>query len=220
MSLSSLRERLIDQLEPAAAWTPGRPPARSDFDLNPGAERPERTLRPAAVLIPVIAGPEGAAVLMTRRSDSLTSHTGQIAFPGGRLDPGETAIEAALREAFEEVALDPALVEVLGVGDAYETGTGFLVTPVVGWLTARPTTTPSPDEVAEVFEVPWDFLMDPSNHSRDSYDREGQPRRWYWSMTHGQRYIWGVTAGIVRALRMRLYGEEALPQVAVAEDAA
>ena len=220
MSLSSLRERLIDQLEPAAAWTPGRPPARSDFDLNPGAERPERTLRPAAVLIPVIAGPEGATVLMTRRSDSLTSHTGQIAFPGGRLDPGETAVEAALREAFEEVALDPALVEVLGVGDAYETGTGFLVTPVVGWLTARPQTTPSPDEVAEVFEVPWDFLMDPSNHSRDSYDREGQPRRWYWSMTHGQRYIWGVTAGIVRALRMRLYGEEALPQVAVAEDAA
>ena len=220
MSLSSLRERLIDQLEPAAAWTPGRPPARSDFDLNPGAERPERILRPAAVLIPVIAGPEGATVLMTRRSDSLTSHTGQIAFPGGRLDPGETAIEAALREAFEEVALDPALVEVLGVGDAYETGTGFLVTPVVGWLTARPQTTPSPDEVAEVFEVPWDFLMDPSNHSRDSYDREGQPRRWYWSMTHGQRYIWGVTAGIVRALRTRLYGEEALPQVAVAEDAA
>ena len=220
MSLSSLRERLIEQLEPAAAWTPGRPPARSDFDLNPGAERPERTLRPAAVLIPVIAGPEGAAVLMTRRSDSLASHTGQIAFPGGRLDPGETAIEAALREAFEEVALDPALVEVLGVGDAYETGTGFLVTPVVGWLTARPQTTTSPDEVAEVFEVPWDFLMDPSNHSRDSYDREGQPRRWYWSMTHGQRYIWGVTAGLVRALRTRLYGEEALPQVAVAEDAA
>ena len=83
-------------------------------------------------------------VLMTRRSDSLASHTGQIAFPGGRLDPGETAVEAALREAFEEVALDPALVEVLGVGDAYETGTGFLVTPVVGWLTARPATTPSP----------------------------------------------------------------------------
>jgi 8-oxo-dGTP pyrophosphatase MutT (NUDIX family) len=204
MSLSSLRERLIDQLEPAAAWTPGRPPARSDFDLNPGAERPERILRPAAVLIPVIAGPEGATVLMTRRSDSLASHTGQIAFPGGRLDPGETAVEAALREAFEEVALDPALVEVLGVGDAYETGTGFLVTPVVGWLTARPTTTPSPDEVAEVFEVPWDFLMDPSNHSRDSYDSEGQPRRWYWSMTHGQRYIWGVTAGIIANLVRRL----------------
>ena len=220
MSLASLRERLIEHLDPGASWLPDRRPARSDFDLNPDAARPDRLLRPAAVLIPIIAGPEGATVLLTRRSDSLASHTGQIAFPGGRLDPGETAVEAALREAFEEVALDPALVEVLGVGDAYETGTGFLVTPVVGWLTAPPATTPSPDEVAEVFEVPWDFLMDPANHSRHSYDREGQPRRWYWAMTHGQRYIWGVTAGIVRALRARLYGEEDMPQVAVAEDAA
>lgn len=220
MSLSTLRERLIEHLEPAASWTADRAPVHSDFDLNPDAERPERILRPAAVLIPVIAGPGGATVLMTRRSDSLASHTGQIAFPGGRLDPGETVVDAALREAFEEVALDPALVEVLGVGDAYETGTGFLVTPVVGWLTATPATTPSLDEVAEVFEVPWDFLMDPANHSRESYDREGQPRRWYWAMTHEQRYIWGVTAGIVRALRTRLYGEKDALQDAVAEDAA
>jgi 8-oxo-dGTP pyrophosphatase MutT (NUDIX family) len=220
MSFSTLRDRLIDHLEPAASWTADRPPVHSDFDLNPGADRPDRTLRPAAVLIPVIAGPGGATVLMTRRSDSLASHTGQIAFPGGRLDPGETVVDAALREAFEEVALDAALVEILGVGDAYETGTGFLVTPVVGWLTATPATIPSPAEVAEVFEVPWDFLMDPANHRRDSYDREGQPRRWYWAMTHRERYIWGVTAGIVRALRARLYGEEEAPQQAVAEDAA
>ena len=219
MSLATLRERLIDRLEPAETWTPDLVPARSDFDLNPGADRPARTLRPAAVLIPVIAGPEGARVLMTRRADSLASHTGQIAFPGGRLEPGETAVEAALREAFEEVALDPALVEVLGVGDAYETGTGFLVTPVVGWLTETPATQAALDEVAEVFEVPWNFLMDPANHRRDSYDREGQPRRWYWAITHEERYIWGVTAGIVRALRTRLYGEEAGPDV-VAEDAA
>jgi len=220
MSLSSRRERLIDQLEPAAAWMPGRPPARSDFDLNPGAERPERILRPAAVLIPVIAGPEGATVLMTRRSDSLASHTGQIAFPGGRLDPGETAVEAALREAFEEVALDPALVEVLGVGDAYETGTGFLVTPVVGWLTAPPATTPSPDEVAEVFEVPWDFLMDPANHSRDHLEATDGVRRWFWAMTWQDRYIWGATAGIIRGLRARLYGDEVDVADVVAEDAA
>ena len=219
MSLSSLRARLIEHLEPAASWTADRAPARSDFDLNPEAERPERTLRPAAVLIPVIAGPDGATVLMTRRSDTLASHTGQIAFPGGRLDPGETAVEAALREAFEEVALDPALVEVLGVGDAYETGTGFLVTPVVGWLTATPATEAALDEVAEVFQVPWDFIMDPANHRRDSYDREGQPRRWYWAITHQERYIWGVTAGIVRALRTRLYGEDVRPDI-VAEDAA
>ncbi len=219
MSLSTLRQRLTEHLEPAATWTADRAPVHSDFDLNPGADRPERILRPAAVLIPVIAGPGGASVLMTRRSDSLASHTGQIAFPGGRLDPGETVVDAALREAFEEVALDPALVEVLGVGDAYETGTGFLVTPVVGWLVATPVTVPSLDEVAEVFEVPWDFLMDPANHRRDSYDREGQPRRWYWAITHEQRYIWGVTAGIVRALRTRLYGEDVAPD-AVAEDAA
>ena len=90
MSLATLRERLIERLEPAAGWTADRAPSRSDFDLNPEAERPERVLRPAAVLIPVIAGPHGAKVLMTRRSDSLASHTGQIAFPGGRLDPGET----------------------------------------------------------------------------------------------------------------------------------
>jgi 8-oxo-dGTP pyrophosphatase MutT (NUDIX family) len=219
MSLATLRERLIEHLEPAVSWTPDRVPARSDFDLNPGADRPERTLRPAAVLIPVIAGPDGAMVLMTRRADSLASHTGQIAFPGGRLDPGETAVEAAIREAFEEVALDPGLVEVLGVGDAYETGTGFLVTPVVGWLTETPATQAALDEVAEVFEVPWDFLMDPTNHRRDSYDREGQPRRWYWAITHQERYIWGVTAGIVRALRTRLYGEDVRADI-VAEDAA
>lgn len=220
MSLTTLRERLIEHLDPEASWVPDRRPARSDFDLNPGADRPERTLRPAAVLIPIIAGPTGATALMTRRADSLTSHAGQIAFPGGRLETGETAVEAALREAFEEVALDPALVEVLGVGDAYETGTGFLVTPVVGWLTQTPATQAALDEVAEVFEVPWDYLMDPANHRRDSYDREGQPRRWYWAITHEERYIWGVTAGIVRALRARLYGEEEMPQVAAAEDAA
>lgn len=220
MSLSTLRQRLVDKLEPVAGWTPDRAAARSDFDLNPDAERPGLALRPAAVLVPVIARPDGASVLMTRRSDSLASHTGQIAFPGGRLDPGETAVAAALREAFEEVALDPAAVEVLGIGDAYETGTGFLITPVVGWLAEPPVTTPSPDEVAEVFEAPWDFLMDAANHRRDFYDREGQPRRWFWAMPYRERYIWGATAGVVRALRARLYGEETSADEAAAEDAA
>ena len=220
MSLTTLRARLLDRLSPPDTWSPDAAAVRSDFDLNPGAERPERRLRPAAVLVPVIARPEGAAVLMTRRSDTLASHTGQIAFPGGRLDPGETAVQAALREAWEEVALDPAAVEVLGLGDAYETGTGFLVTPVVGWLAESPHTRPSPDEVAEVFEAPWDFLMDPANHRRESYQREGEPPRWFWAMPWKQRYIWGVTAGIVRALRARLYGDDPTPAIAVGEDAA
>ena len=220
MSLVSLRERLIERLAPTSAWRPNSLPARSDFDLNPEAPRPGRRLRPAAVLVPIIARPEGATALMTRRSDSLASHTGQIAFPGGRLDPGETAIEAALREAWEEVALDPAAVEVLGVGDGYETVTGFLVTPVVGWLKEPPEVSPSPDEVAEVFEAPWDFLMDPANHRRDFYDPEAGPRRWFWAMPWRERYIWGATAAIVRALRARLYGDEAESATAVDEDAA
>ncbi|MGV9008503.1 CoA pyrophosphatase [Brevundimonas sp.] len=209
MNDAALKARLRELLLPVEAWSIEDQAARSDFDLNPDAVREERTLRAAAVLIPVIAHEGGATVLMTRRSDTLASHTGQIAFPGGRLDPGETAVQAALREAWEEVALEPEAVEVLGLGDAYETGTGFLVTPVIGWLSRAPSTTPSPDEVAEVFEVPWDFLIDGANHRRDYYDPETGPRRWYWAVPYNERYIWGVTAGIVRALRGRLYGEDA-----------
>ena len=220
MSRSSLRERLLEKLAPPSGWSAEDAPVRSDFDLNPGARPTGKVLRPAAVLIPIIARAEGATVLMTRRSDSLASHTGQIAFPGGRLDPGETAVEAALREAFEEVALDPAVVEVLGIGDAYETGTGFLVTPVVGWLTQPPSVTPSPAEVAEVFEVPWDFVMDPVNHRQDSYQLEGQPARRFWAMPYQERYIWGVTASILRGLCARLYGEETDRIAATGEDAA
>lgn len=219
MRAHDLKTRLTRRLSPTASWAPGQTAARTDFDLNPGLQSDGRPLRPAAVLIPIIDGPEGATVLMTRRSDALASHTGQIAFPGGRLDPGETAADAALREAFEEVALDPAGVEVLGLGDAYATWTGFLITPVIGWLDCPPATTPSPDEVAEVFEVPWDFLMDPGNHRRDSLERDGQ-RRWFWAMPYEERYIWGVTAAIVRALRDRLYGDEADLAGAVEEDAA
>lgn len=219
MSLDSLKARLKARLAPADGWSPDDPAVRSDFDLNPGAVSEHGSLRAAAVLVPVIAHVNGATVLMTRRSDTLSNHAGQIAFPGGRLDPGETAVEAALREAWEEVALDPALVEVLGVGDAYETGTGFLVTPVVGWLKTPPQTTPSPDEVAEVFEAPWAFLIDPDNHRRDFYDPEIGPRRWYWAMPYGERYIWGVTAGIIKAMATRLYADEPLPDLACAEDA-
>lgn len=219
MSLDSLKARLRARLAPADGWSPDAPAVRSDFDLNPDAVSEHGRLRPAAVLVPVIAHADGATVLMTRRADTLSNHAGQIAFPGGRLDPGETAVEAALREAWEEVALDPAQVEVLGVGDAYETGTGFLVTPVIGWLATPPQTTPSPDEVAEVFEAPWAFLIDPENHRRDFYDPVGGPRRWYWAMPYGERYIWGVTAGIIKAMAARLYADEPLPDLACAEDA-
>lgn len=220
MSLETLRRRLSERLAPIGAWRAEAAPARSDFDLNPQAARPVRELRPAAVLIPVVARPEGATVLLTRRADTLARHTGQIAFPGGRLDPGETAVQAALREADEEVALNPAAVEVLGLSDSYETGTGFLVTPVIGWLDQPPLTRPSPDEVAEVFETPWDFLMDAANHRQDFYDLEDGLRRWFWAMPWQERYIWGVTAGILKGLHARLYGDEVDPERAAERDAA
>ncbi len=221
MTLQSLRSRLVDRLAPAADWRAGASAARSDFDLNPGTTRwTTGPLKPAAVLVPIIADPAGARVLLTRRADSLANHTGQVAFPGGRLDAGETAVEAALREAREEVDLDPAAVTVLGLSDSYETGTGYLVTPVIGWIERLPSLTPSPDEVAEVFETPWDFLMDPANHSRDHMEAPAGVKRWFWAMTWNEQYIWGATAGIIRALRARLYGDETDLSRAAEEDAA
>ncbi len=216
MSLATLKRRLSDRLLPPEDWRPLGRATRSDFDLNPDAPRGERALREAAVLVPVIAHAGGATVLLTRRADTLASHTGQIAFPGGRLDPGETAVDAALREAFEEVALDPAGVEILGVSEPYETVTGFLVTPVIGWIASAPSLTPAPDEVADLFETPWDFLMDPVNHRRESRTMPEGPTRHFWAMPWQDRYIWGATAGIIRGLRARLYDDAAN----IAEDAA
>jgi 8-oxo-dGTP pyrophosphatase MutT (NUDIX family) len=221
MSHATLKDRLADKLTPVADWRAEARAVRSDFDLNPGAARwTSGPLKPAAVLIPIIADPEGARVLLTRRADSLSKHTGQVAFPGGRLDPGETAVEAALREAREEVDLDPAAVTVLGLSDAYETGTGYLITPVVGWIGALPPLTASVAEVAEIFQTPWDFLMDPANHSRDHLEAPAGVKRWFWAMTWNEQYIWGATAGIIRALRARLYGDEADLPASAAEDAA
>lgn len=207
--MRGLRERLVEALDPVASWRPAAAPVHSDFDLNPEFRPPERpVLRDAAVLVPVIDRPEGPTFLLTRRSDSLASHTGQVAFPGGRLDPGETAVQAAVREAREEVGLDPALVEPLGLSDAYETVTGFLVTPVVAVVRPGFALTPNPDEVAEVFETPWSFLMDPANHRREFYEAPGGQKRWFWAMpwvdADAERYIWGATAGMLRALYGRL----------------
>ena len=190
-------------------------PIRSDFDLGRdilASEAPSTIapldgapLKDAAVLVALVERPAGLSVILTRRSDNLRSHTGQVAFPGGRCDPGETPSQAALREAHEEIGLDPALVSLAGLSTPYRTGTGFHVTPVVGFVSPDLALTANPDEVADIFETPFGFLMDPANHEEHVAELEGQERR-YYAMTWENQYIWGATAGMLRALYDRLYG--------------
>ncbi|WP_428700542.1 CoA pyrophosphatase [Stappia sp.] len=174
-----------------------------DHILNPDlgpfafAKRPPRD---AAVLIPVIERPAGATIILTRRTDHLTSHAGQISLPGGKIDPDDDgAVGAALREAEEEIGLDPRFVETLGVLPTYLTGSGYRVAPVVALVGQEAQLVPNPDEVADVFEVPLAFLMNDANHLRQSRVFAGKPR-YFYAMPYGERYIWGVTAGILRLM--------------------
>jgi 8-oxo-dGTP pyrophosphatase MutT (NUDIX family) len=206
--LSRLRGELVAALDPLDAWNPAAAATHSDFDLNPEFRPTDRpALRDAAVLIPVIDHPEGATVLLTRRSDTMTSHSGQVAFPGGRLDPGEGPVEAAVREAMEEVGLGAEFIEPLGLSNRYETVTGYVVTPVVALVRPGFSLTLNPAEVAEAFETPFDFLMDQANHVRAFYERNGR-KRWFYRVPWQGQDIWGATAGMVRALRARLYGDD------------
>jgi 8-oxo-dGTP pyrophosphatase MutT (NUDIX family) len=143
-------------------------------------------------------------MLLTRRADHLGQHSGQVAFPGGKMDPGETPAEAALREAEEEVGLDRSFVEVAGYLDLYETGTGFRILPVVGFVRPGFELTVNMDEVAEVFEVPLAFLMNPENHQRHSAMWKGKQRQ-YYAMPYDGQYIWGATAGMLRNMYLRLF---------------
>ena len=175
----------------------------SDFDLNPGSEPCDPlSLQPAAVLVPIIAATP-LTVLLTERTQHLPSHAGQIAFPGGKTDPGETSLETALREAHEEIGLNAQFIEPLGYLEPYRTGTGFIVTPVVALINSGYTVVANDDEVADVFEVPLAFLLDSANHRIDSRFWRGAERRFH-AMPYQQRYIWGATAGIVRTLHRRL----------------
>lgn len=179
----------------------------SDFDLGANAFPNEPVeLTPAAVLVGLIEREYGYSVLLTRRADTLRRHTGQIALPGGRCDPRETIWQTALREAHEEVGLAPDYVSLAGLSSPYRTGTGFLVTPVVGFIQPGFSLAANPAEVADIFETPFGFLMDPANH--EQHERQaptGETRRFY-AMTHEDRFIWGATAGMLRALYDRLYG--------------
>jgi 8-oxo-dGTP pyrophosphatase MutT (NUDIX family) len=177
------------------------PPApaglRGDHSLTPGGRPPDQVLTPAAVLVPIIQQPERLTILLTQRTAHLSDHAGQISFPGGRIEPIDPdPIAAALREAHEEVGLPPSHVEIIGRLDTYVTGTGFEVTPVVGFVRVPYPSKPDPFEVAEIFEVPLDFLVDPINHQRGSREWKGTTRT-FFVLPFENRYIWGATAGML-----------------------
>jgi 8-oxo-dGTP pyrophosphatase MutT (NUDIX family) len=194
------------RLRPLSAYDAAEPAARSDFDLNPAGRVPGRVLTPAAVLVGLVERDEGLTVLLTRRSDTLRRHSGQVAFPGGRMEAGETPGDAALRESWEEVGLDHRFVRLIGLGDAHETGTAFSITPVVGFIRPGFELKAFDAEVAEIFELPFAFLMDAANHQlRSMTAADGVERRFY-AMERDGRTVWGATAGMIRALRERLFG--------------
>lgn len=187
----------LETLRAALDIVPARP--SSDYDLNPGVVLPEdRKLRPAAVLIGVL----GDEVILTKRASTLKHHPGQIAFPGGKVDAGETSAQTALREAHEEIGLAPSNVTLLADLPAHETVTGYTVTPYLGQIHAEFTPTPEPGEVAEVFRVPLAFLMDPANYAIEGRRWRGR-RREFYVVPYGPYYIWGATARMLKSLADR-----------------
>ena len=191
-------EFVIERLTAALALPPaGR--LSGDHDLNPDFV-PSAAPTQAAVLVPLIRRPDGLTVLLTQRTAHLKDHAGQISFPGGRAEPEDADPTAtALRETFEEVGLPADRVRVIGRLDTYMTGTGYEVAPVVGLIEPPFPVSPDPFEVAEVFEVPLAFLVDPANHQRHSREAVGGTgrRRFFYAMPYQDRYIWGATAGML-----------------------
>lgn len=198
-----LAEQLKRVFENPPAWTP---------EVKREVAFGQRPPKEAAVLIPIVLrGEQGSDphVLLTQRTMHLSSHAGQIAFPGGKVDAEDATVEAAaLREAQEEVGLSPEFVDILGTMPSYVTGTAFQITPVVGLVSPAHVVTPNAFEVADVFEVPLSFLMNPMNHRLHQWERDGVMRQWYSmpyseppalpSETSNERFIWGATAGMIR----------------------
>jgi 8-oxo-dGTP pyrophosphatase MutT (NUDIX family) len=190
----------------AQAFDPAFTPEQGDHRL---AERlapmDGRLHRPAAVLIPIVARPDGATVLLTRRSEQLKDYAGQIAFPGGKIDISDHApVDTALREAEEEIGLCRQFVSPIGYLDPYLSSTGFRIIPVVALIDPEHQVRINPGEVESIFEVPLGFLMDPARHETHQLEWRGAMRR-YYAMPYGEYYIWGVTAGILRNLYEKVY---------------
>ena len=199
------RNRLAVEV-PAALYDHSIEAVRGDLDIDPELWQKSgaTATKPAAVLVPVVAREE-PAVLLTLRTPDLKSHSGQIAFPGGKIDPGDPSpLAAALREAEEEIGLDARFIEPLGYLDLYLSMSGFRILPVVARVDPDYELRINPAEVADAFEVPLDFLMHPDNHQLLQRDWKGMQRK-YFAMPFGERYIWGVTAGILRNMYERIY---------------
>ena len=212
MTPEEVERRLAAPRRVGLRWSPslGEPPRpprpRGDHDLNPDFFDPEMALTPAAVLVPIVARHDGLTVLLTRRTDHLHDHAGQVSFPGGRLDPGDRDAEAAaLRETEEEIGLDRRHVRTVGRLDTYVTRTGFEVMPLVGLV--RPPFELALDsfEVAEAFEVPLAFLLHPDSCERHSRTYQGRAREFY-AFPYRDHYIWGATAGMLVNLAEVLTG--------------
>ncbi|MBM1169749.1 CoA pyrophosphatase [Microvirga arabica] len=199
--LTLAAERLLPE-PPQAAEALANP--RGDHSLDDVPLVYPLTPKPAAVLVPVVMREE-PMLLLTERAAHLRQHSGQIAFPGGRVDPTDASVlDAACREAMEEIGLDSRFISPLGYLDPYLSTTNYLVMPVVARVSPSYTLAVNHEEVADAFEVPLDFLMDPKRHELHSREWKGRLRR-YYAMPYQGRYIWGVTAGIIRNLYERLY---------------
>lgn len=207
MSEDDLERRLRARLDPLDAIAREVAPLmpRSDRDLNPDWPAASGALRAAAVLVPIVKRAEGWTLLFTERAADLPSHPGQISFPGGRVEESDASIvDAALREAEEEIGLARSFVEPIGGFEPYETGTGFRIAPIVALVKPGFKLTPDPREVADVFEAPFEFFMNVANHERREGEWRGRKGA-YYAMPYQDRFIWGATAGMIRALYERLH---------------
>lgn len=178
-----------------------------DHLLNPGAQQwmMKKEITPAAVLVPFVERSDELQIIFTKRTDQLKSHSGQIAFPGGKIDPQDRdAADAALREANEEILLDPQHAEILGNLPDYVTGSGYRISPILALIDSNAQMQPNPEEVEYIFEVPLNFLMNPANHHMGSRKFNGRDR-YFYEMPYGQHHIWGITAGIVHMMHEKMF---------------
>ena len=200
-----LNQTLVERLRAALSDSSSRPPMLLEGDdvLAPVTPPGGEALSPAAVLVPIVDRPE-PGVILTQRSDKLRRHAGQVAFPGGRIDPGDDGpIAAALREAEEEIGLPASAVEIIGIADRYRTVTGYEVTPVVGVIPPDLHFVIHDAEVAAVFEVPLAHLLEPANYVEQAVEWQGRERH-YFEITYDGRRIWGATAAMIVNLGRRL----------------